>query len=181
MGDYFKTLMKLERRCDRCKDKFRCYTTNTSNRPTQLKGINFEVARCCIRCKHGHFKTGKESEGVKRHDPLPKIVTYIRVGECLKHGVAIHQFSYCGDFLFKVNDNLKEDILYHLECELVHKTHNYKFPRYCIVDNKNIGEELEKIRQKEIQVGMESYERGWDIGSGTAEWGRARYNELESK
>lgn len=121
--------------CDRCKLRFKCFTTNTSNRPTLLQGINFEVAKCCIRCKNGKFKRGKEPNG---STPTLTPSCYLRVGECDKHGVAVHQFSVCQDFNAKLYDNLSFDVHHQIENELNFKTRNYKFPRYCLKETKDV-------------------------------------------
>ncbi len=132
---------KLVRRCEDCKDKFKCFTTNTSNRPHQLVGINFQVAKCCLRCKHGKFKTGKDPEYKTK---LIRVSQYLRVGACLKHKVSVHQFSCCDDFEKKLQDSLSWEVHNQIQKELAHLTHNYKFPRYCIIGKKHIGKELKQ-------------------------------------
>lgn len=133
----------MTRNCDRCKQRFKCYTTNTSNRPEQLQGINFEVAKCCIRCKNSNFKRGKNPEKVEitvfgEDTKFYAPNTYLRVGRCNKHNVAVHQFSVCPNFDPKMYDNLAWDIHHQIEKELEFCTHNYKFPRYCLIDKKHM-------------------------------------------
>lgn len=137
----WKQVEKLSRRCEKCKSRFKCFTTNTSNRPNQLDGINFEITKCCIRCKNSSFKTGKS--------PPKDVVTeswyrighnyYLRVGKCTKHNVLIHQFSSCQEFIPKLHDSLTYEVSDQMVMELNYITHNYKFPRYCVIDKKNIG------------------------------------------
>jgi len=127
---------KLQRKCDKCKQRFKCFTTNTSNRPQQLKGINFEVAKCCARCKNSSFKTGKSP---KQNITYRTHNYYLRVGKCALHSVSVHQFSACGDFIPKLQDTLTFEVNTQIQKELEYVTNNYKFPRYCIIDNKHIG------------------------------------------
>jgi len=117
-------LYKLVKRCERCKFRFKCYTQNTADRPEQLKGINFEVAKCCIRCTHGHFRRGKDQ--------------YRRVGKCSIHKVSVHQFSYCDNFNPKRVDNLTYVVYDEIKKEMEFLTPNFGLPRYCIVDKKHL-------------------------------------------
>jgi len=141
-------LDKLNRRCEKCKSRFKCFTTNTSNRPHQLDGINFQIAECCIRCKNSAFKTGKPPAPPTPPEPwVTKIGFnyYLRVGKCKIHNVLIHQFSSCNKFERKLHDGLTYEVSDQLALELNYVNNNYKFPRYCVIDKKNIGEEEQKI------------------------------------
>ena len=127
------------KKCEKCKSRFKCYTTNTSNRPEQLQGINFEVAKCCIRCKHSKFKTGKDPQNSAwQNGETIGMNSYLRVGSCMLHKVMVHQFSVCSEFIQKKTDNLTYEVNSQIEDEVCFINHNYRLPRYCIVDKKVI-------------------------------------------
>lgn len=119
-----ENLRRLNQKCEQCKVRFKCYTQNTAERPEQLKGINFEVAKCCIRCTNSNFRRGKDR--------------YRKVGKCGLYGVAIHQLSYCEKFNPKRSDNLTYEVYEEIKSELELTMPNYGLPRYCIVDQKHI-------------------------------------------
>ena len=122
--EYPPNLLKITRKCDACPDRFKCYTSNTSQRPEQLAGINFRVADCCLRCKNSVFT--RLSEG------------YRRVGACQIHHVAVHQFSLCGEFIPKKSDTLTGEVYNQIEKEVRLRIHNYGLPRFCIVNKKDV-------------------------------------------
>jgi hypothetical protein len=116
-------------KCERCKLRFKCFTTNTSNRPTQIAAINFEVAKCCIRCTNSHFTTAPKAEVVYNY--------YKAVGNCKLHGVLVHQLSLCDKFAPKAQDNVSQIVRDKMREEMESKI-SRRFPRFCLMEkNEN--------------------------------------------
>ncbi len=129
---------KIERKeCSSCALRFKCFTTNTAQQPRMLKDANFEVAKCCYRCKHSKYRmTG----GGKEKDPKETLFYshYRRVGECLKHKCLVHHLNVCQDFEPKADNNdMCLWLLADMRQELL-KLNGSGFPRYCIIkEEKN--------------------------------------------
>lgn len=118
-------------KCDSCKVRFKCLTTNTGRAPKLLKGVNFEIANCCYRCRWSEFK----NEGKAR---LGEMSSYAKIGSCRKHNTLIHQFSVCGDFSAKAPNN-NMDVMIKESMELVQiRATGSRLPSYCILDDEEV-------------------------------------------
>jgi hypothetical protein len=115
------------RNCERCKLRFKCYTTNTAERPKQVAKINFEVAKCCIRCKNGDFHQSRNASSYFN--------AYQLIGTCELHKVLIHQLSCCESFAAKHGESLTSLIRQRMYSEMQVKIHSV-LPKYCLIDNK---------------------------------------------
>jgi hypothetical protein len=119
--------------CGACTERFKCFLTNTADRPKQIEDVNLRVANCCYRCVDGVFRQDKE--------PTSSVFNnYRMIGKCRKNNLAVHQFSMCDDFFPRSNQNgLTMKVYSDVIDEMNHVRRKNKLPMYCIVKDKRVA------------------------------------------